>query len=260
MVAIGFSTGALSLGNFQEALRMMRGTSMTAVELSALRLPELPVLIDSLSQLDLGQFAYVSIHAPSRFTAEEEGRVVEFLHRVPKEYPIILHPDTIHDSGKWVRFGNQIAIENMDRRKPDGRSAEELSRWFDLLPDARLCFDLAHAHQCDRTMTEAFRILLRFRDRICQLHVSELDSAGHHFPLSFGSIQAFSEVASLIPVDSPAIIESLNPLDGVGDEIQQDWIEREAQRTCAALGRLDDSLATSILPGLLAAPSTAVSA
>jgi hypothetical protein len=88
-------------------------------------------------------------------------------------------------------------------------------------------------------MTEAFRILLSFKDRICQLHVSELDSAGrHHFPLSFGSIQAFSEIASLIPDDSPVIIESLNPFEGAEEKLQQDWIEREAQRACKALGRL----------------------
>jgi sugar phosphate isomerase/epimerase len=125
----------------------------------------------------------------------------------------------------------------MDRRKHEGRSADELCRWFEQLPDARLCFDLAHAHQCDRTMTEAFRILVKFRDRICQLHISELDSAGHHFPLSFGSIQAFKEIAPMIPADSPAILESLNPFEGETDETQWAWIEREMNRASAAIGR-----------------------
>jgi hypothetical protein len=45
MALIGFSTGALKLGNFKQALHLMNGTSMTAGELSALRLHELPVLI-----------------------------------------------------------------------------------------------------------------------------------------------------------------------------------------------------------------------
>ncbi|MGD0830200.1 MAG: TIM barrel protein [Terracidiphilus sp.] len=237
MAFIGFSTGALSLGNFQESLRLMNGTSVSAVELSALRLPELPELIEALPSLNLGQFSYVSVHAPSRFSADEEDDVIDHLRKVKRECPIIVHPDTIHISSRWADFGNQLAIENMDRRKREGRSAEELCRWFELLPNARLCFDLAHAHQCDRTMTEAFRILLRFRNRICQLHISELDSAGRHFPLSFGSIQAFSEIASMIPADSPAILESLNPHEGEADELQRAWIEREMIRAKVALGR-----------------------
>ena len=211
---------------------------MTAVELSALRLPELPVLIEALPKLNLGQYSYIAFHAPSRFAAEEENGVVDLLRRLPRKWPIIVHPDTIHDFGMWAGLGNRIAIENMDRRKHDGRSVEELRSWFERLPDARLCLDLAHAHQFDRTMTEAFRILLSFKGRVCQLHVSELDSAGHHFPLSFGSIQAFSEIASLIPDDCPVIIESLNPFEGAEEKQQHDWIEREAHRASKALSRL----------------------
>jgi sugar phosphate isomerase/epimerase len=237
MSLIGFSTGALQLGDFARALRLLEGTSSTALELSALRLPELPVLIDAMPRMDLEQFTYVSIHAPSRFAPAEEDGVIELLKQVPSERPIIVHPDTIHSPDKWIRFGSQLTLENMDRRKADGRTAKELSRWFESLPDAKLCFDLAHAHQCDRTMTEAFRILRKLGERIRQLHISELDSTGHHFPLSFGSIRAFSEVASRIPADAPAIIESLNPLRHADDEVQRAWMEEEAQRATEAIGR-----------------------
>jgi len=237
MAYIGFSTGALTLGDFREALRLLRATTMSAVEISALRLPELPILIDSLPTLDIGPFRYVSVHAPSRFSAGEEDRVVGLLHLIPRGWPIVFHPDTIHEPGKWAEFGRQLAIENMDMRKPDGRRADELSRWFDRLPNAKLCFDLAHAHQCDRSMTEAYRILSEFGDRICQLHISELDSTGHHFPLSSGSIHAFSEVACLIPPTSNVIIESLNPFRGGADAKQRSWIEREAERASEALNR-----------------------
>ena len=178
MPLIGFSTGAIALGNFEGALNLLKQTSMSAIELSALRLPELPILIAALPLLDLSSFGYVALHAPSRFSQEEETSVTELLKSVPKEIKIIIHPDTIHDSGKWSAFGAQLAIENMDRRKSFGRSADELRHWFDLLPQSSLCLDLAHAHQFDRTMTEAYRILRSYKDRICQLHVSELDSAG----------------------------------------------------------------------------------
>jgi hypothetical protein len=85
-------------------------------------------------------------------------------------------------------------------------------------------------------MTEAFRILRDFSDRICQLHISELDSAGHHFPLSYGSIQAFSEISHQIPTDSAVILESLNPLHGVEENLQKDWMEREIKRAESAIG------------------------
>jgi sugar phosphate isomerase/epimerase len=260
MPYVGFSTGALSLRNFTEALRLMEGTSMTAVELSALRLPELPILAGVAPTLHLEQFGYVSFHAPSRFSADEEDSVISLLDRIPKEWPIIIHPDTIHDFDKWVGLGSRLAIENMDRRKSTGRSAQELSHWFKTLPDARLCFDLAHAHQCDRTMTEAFRILLKFRDRICQLHISELDSTGHHFPLSYGSMRAFSEIASLIPGEVPAIIESLNPLQGADEEAQKAWMEREAKRAIAAIGRGETLAGTPTSSGHTAISSTPVPA
>jgi hypothetical protein len=238
MPPIGFSTGAIALGNFEAALNLLKQTSMTAVELSALRLQELPILLAALPLLDLDKFGYVALHAPSRFSPEEEPSVAELLKAVPKQINIIIHPDTIHDSGKWSAFGTQLAIENMDRRKSFGRSAEELRHWFDLLPESRLCLDLAHAHQFDRTMTEAYRILRNYKDRICQVHISELDSAGHHFPLSFGSIKAFAEVASMIPETAAIIIESLNPHTIDQQDVLISWAELEAHRALLALGRI----------------------
>ena len=237
MAYIGFSTGALTLGDFHEALRLLHETTMSAVEISALRLSELPTLVDSLLTLNLERFSYISVHAPSSFSEGDENGVIKLLKRIPRAWPIVVHPDTIHEPGKWAEFGSQLAIENMDLRKPDGRRVDELGRWFDRLPNAKFCFDLAHAHQCDRTMTEAFRILLEFRNRICQLHISELDSTGHHFPLSSGSIEAFSGISSLIPPDSNVIIESLNPFRGKSDRKQRIWIEREAERASEALSR-----------------------
>jgi hypothetical protein len=242
MLLIGFSTGAVALGDFERALVLMRATSMNAVELSALRLPELPGLIAALPRLNLKQYSYVSFHAPSRFAESEEGSVIELLQKVPKNWPIILHPDTIYDSAKWREFGSQLAIENLDRRKELGRSAEELKYWFEKLPEARLCLDLAHVHQFDRTMTEAYRILKSFKLKVCQLHVSELDSTGHHHPLSLGSMRAFAEIESMIPLEAAIVLESLCPLSGAEDSVQVRWIEQEAQRACQALRRNEQNL------------------
>jgi hypothetical protein len=223
MTRIGFSTGALALGDFQMGLNLVRGKQINAIELSALRVHELPELMTALPNLDLKQFSYIAIHAPSQFSADQEDSLVMQLADAPHRYPIILHPDTIHDSTKWAAFGAQLVIENMDRRKRDGRTARELSAWFDRLPSARLCFDLAHAQQYDPTMTEAFQILAHFGSKICQVHISELDSASHHFPLSYSALQAFAEVAWDIPKSAAFIIES---------RISPEQIEAEFEKVC----------------------------
>jgi Xylose isomerase-like TIM barrel len=205
---LGFSTGALAKGDFRSALRTMKGKALSAVELSALRSSELPELLEASHTLDLSQFTYVSMHAPTLFVGDEESQIAESLQVVPKNWKIVIHPDTIKDASLWRGFGNQLLLENMDRRKSDGRTAEELSRWFEILPGAQLCVDLAHAQQWDTTMTEAYVILKKFHERVCQIHISELDSTGRHFPLSKSSIDAFSQIASLIPKDAAVIIES----------------------------------------------------
>jgi hypothetical protein len=221
MTTIGFSTGALALGDFQMGLDLVRGKQITAIELSALRVPELPKLMTMLPTLNLKQFSYIAIHAPSSFSADEEDSIVEQLAQVPKEYPIVMHPDTIHDSKKWAGFGAQLLIENMDRRKADGRTTKELSAWFDRLPDSRLCFDVAHAQHVDPTMTEAFQILAQFKTKICQVHISELDSSSRHFPISYSALQAFAEVTWKIRKDAPFIIESRIRKDEMESELKK---------------------------------------
>lgn len=208
MNPIGFSTGALALGDFKTALRSLAGKPIYVVELSALRIGELPILLDAVPDLALDQFEYIALHIPSAFSSTEEPEIVELLNRAPAEWKLILHPDTIHEPEKWLHFGDRLVLENTDRRKPDGRSADELSKWFQRLPHARLCLDLAHAQQWDTTMAEAYFLLKTFATRLCQIHISQLDSASHHYPLSMSSVRAFSEIAWLVPDGIPLIIES----------------------------------------------------
>jgi hypothetical protein len=63
MKPIGFSTGALAKGDFATGLAVQRGVPrIDAVELSALRDHELPLLVDAIPSLDLEGFEYVSFH------------------------------------------------------------------------------------------------------------------------------------------------------------------------------------------------------
>jgi len=208
MNPIGFSTGALALGDFRTALKFLSGKPVSAVELSALRIHELPALLDAVPSLTLNQFEYIALHIPSAFSDSEEAEIVQLLNRAPAEWKLILHPDTIHNPERWSRFGDRLVLENTDRRKPDGRSADELTKWFQRLPNAKLCLDLAHAQQWDTTMAEAYFLLKTHAGRLCQIHISQLDSASHHYPLSMSSVRAFSEIAWLIPDNIPIIIES----------------------------------------------------
>ncbi len=79
MRTIGFSTGALAYADFRRAVDMLRGKPVRAIELSALRECELRPMLEGLDELDLSQFEYVSVHAPSDFPKEHEAEVVNLL-------------------------------------------------------------------------------------------------------------------------------------------------------------------------------------
>jgi hypothetical protein len=209
MRPFGFSTGALALGDFRLALRMLEGIEVEAIELSALRVRELPALVAFARHADLARFSYVSIHAPTDYDAAEEADVVEQLASLAeKGWPIVVHPDAMRDGPLWKRFGSLLCIENMDKRKPVGRTTEELGRVFDAFPDARMCFDIGHARQVDTSMTEAYRIVRDFSSRIEQVHISVVGTSSKHDLISPNAAQAFRRVASLIPSTAPAILET----------------------------------------------------
>ncbi len=221
---IGFSTGALARGDFRTALATLRQHDISVVELSALRVDELTPLLAALPFLDLECFSFVAIHAPSRFACESEQRVVEQLFSVTERgYPVIVHPDVILKPESWKVLGNRLVIENMDKRKPVGRTVRELREIFQLLPAARFCFDIGHARQVDPTMTEASLLLNAFGDRLVEVHMSEVNTASRHDPISLNAVLAFSAIAASIPEEIPIILESLI------DEGQSD-IKTELQR------------------------------
>ena len=129
MYQIGFSTGAVAKSDYRTALNRLRAKKVRAVELSALRLSELaPLAKAATTELDLSHFEFVSFHAPSRFAQTDEESVVACLKNVVgARIPIIVHPDVIFTATKWREVGSMLFIENMDKRKPAGRTARELS-------------------------------------------------------------------------------------------------------------------------------------
>lgn len=212
---LGFSTGALARSDVRGALAMLEGSGATAIELSALRLHEVEPLRAMASSLDLSAYPYVSVHAPSRFDAADEGAVVDAMVELAgRGWPIVIHPDAIHDFRAWRQLGPMAVVENMDKRKPIGRTVGELAAVFAELPEATFCFDLGHARQVDRTMTEADFLLRELGARLRQLHVSEVNTQSRHDPLSWGSVRAFQKIARWIPEGVPLILETpANPAE-----------------------------------------------
>ncbi|MEZ5354948.1 MAG: hypothetical protein R2762_20115 [Bryobacteraceae bacterium] len=188
----------------------MRKHNLDVVELSALRVGELPPLVQAIPELDLTAFHFVSIHAPSKFSTAEEAGVLASLQLLARQgFCIVAHPDTIFNTREWGVLGDRLLIENMDKRKPVGRTARELESFFLALPEARFCFDIGHARQVDPSMTEAALLLRAFQHRLAEVHMSEVNTASRHDPLSANAVMAFSPVMTDIPEHVPIILESL---------------------------------------------------
>lgn len=208
----GYSTGAIAKNDVNAAMDCLRDTVATAIEVSALRLHELKDALDFVVNRDSKRFSYVSFHAPSRFTAEEEDMVLRSLAVVAeRNWPIVAHPDMIHTPARWRAFGSLLLIENMDQRKPIGRTADELDPVFAVLPEAGLCFDLGHAKQVDPSMTEAYRILHRHGRRLKQIHLSDVDNDSKHHPLNIPALNDFFRVAPFVNRGAAVILEAVVP-------------------------------------------------
>jgi hypothetical protein len=222
MMTIGFSTGALARGDFVQGLRLLESKHVDAVEISALRDTELP---DTLIKLPLylealkKRYRYISFHAPTNF--KDELVLIKHLTLVVDlGWNIVVHPDTIRDRSLWRALGSCVCIENMDSRKKTGRTAEELYDFFEEIPQARLCFDIAHAREVDPTMTEATAILGEFGDRLAQVHISEVDGQGAHFAMSLSAEFAYEQFSGLIS-EVPVILESIVGERDIESEIKK---------------------------------------
>jgi hypothetical protein len=100
---IGFSTRALARGDYRQALRMLADEDLNAVELSALRQEKLKPLVEDLDNLDLRKFRYVAFHAPSSLDPSFEAATIKLLeHVAARGWPIIIHPNAMHNTEAWA--------------------------------------------------------------------------------------------------------------------------------------------------------------
>jgi len=198
-------------GDWTQLVEEALGISSFAIELSALSERELPSLIEFLSRERRLPFRYISVHAPSKGMTMPEPELIRLLAELPRWIDaIVVHPDVIKDSENYAPLGRRLVIENMDDRKGDGRDASELARYFDALPQAGLCFDIAHVASIDETMARGDEILDSFTSRLRHVHLSSLDPDSHHVPLSPRDAERFSPLLDRCR-DVPWILEAPPP-------------------------------------------------
>ncbi len=218
---IGFSSGSLAKGDFRHAIDVLRSYNIDVIELSALREHELPPLLKALEDgLDVSDFRSVSFHAPSKLVNLDAQTLCDMLEPIAKrKWNIIVHPDLIEDPKPWRDLGHYLCIENSDHRKPLGRTATEMLEYFQMLPEASWCFDVAHARQVDSTMSVAIAMLASFVDRLKEIHLSRIDMAGKHWGLDVATIQACKRIAPRVDAKVPIIIESVIKHEQIPDEL-----------------------------------------
>jgi hypothetical protein len=107
----------------------------------------------------------------------------------------------------YAALGRRLVIENMDTRKELGQTVEGLLPFFERLPEARLCLDLAHAKAVDPSMEEGAALLSAFATRLSHVHLSSLDEQSSHVPLTAEDEALFASLLSRCD-DVPWILEA----------------------------------------------------
>ena len=210
---LGASTGYMegSRADWAALVAEAMETSTFAVELAALSEDELPGLEAYLAGAPELPFDYLSVHAPVKHLRMPEAELVERLaHLAPTVDAIVVHPDAMDEPRAYGVLGPALVLENMDARKPTGRTVEELAPFFAALPEAGLCLDVAHVLSVDPTMAEGERLLDAFAGRLRHLHVSSIDDSCRHLPLTVEHETRFGSLLRRCP-DVPWILEAPLP-------------------------------------------------
>lgn len=209
----GVSTGFMEdqRSDWQAQVSRARLASSVAVELSALSEEEVEPLLEFLRSGPALPFLFKSVHGPAKNRVLGEEDLVGLLSQFHDLCDgIVMHPDTMHDYEAYAMLGADLIVENMDARKDGGRTVEELEAVFSELPDARFCFDIAHAWSIDPTMELAGELLDAFATRLSHLHISSLDDDLHHMSLTREHEELFAPVLKRCR-DVPWILEAPPP-------------------------------------------------
>jgi hypothetical protein len=207
---VGPSTGYMlgARGDWPRLVAAAESCSLDVVELSALSARELPTLLRFLRDEEDLPFGHVSVHGPSKGWDGTPAALATALGAIPPFVDgVVMHPETLGEIEAFADVGARLRLENMDTRKDDARTAAELERFFALLPQARFCFDVAHAQLHDPGMGLAHELLDAFADRLAEVHISSIERDGEHVPLRAADAEAFLPVLARC-VGVPWVLEA----------------------------------------------------
>jgi hypothetical protein len=195
---VGLSTGCMAeiRGDWDRLIEEASSDSSSVVELSALSSSELPGLVEYLRKQPSLPFRHVMVHGPAKGMAPDlEAALPAYVSQLPPFVDgIVLHPETLSRPDALVRVGHRLLLENMDPRKNDAKTPNQLERFFSVLPQARFCLDVAHAWLNDPTMSLAHDFLDAFRDRLAEVHISSILPSGTHVALDREQLDVFEPV------------------------------------------------------------------
>lgn len=210
----GVSTGFMwdQRGDWKEQVSLASRFSSSAVELSALSEDEVEPLLSFLENGASLPFRFQSVHGPAKNRVLEEPELVDLLRAFDGLCDgVVMHPDTMLDVPAYRLLGRTLIVENLDARKGSGGTVEDLTTIFDALPEARFCFDVAHAWSLDPAMDLAEDLLDAFAPRLSHVHISSLDENLHHVSLTPTDEALFTPVLKRCQ-DVPWILEAPPPI------------------------------------------------
>lgn len=187
-VRFGLSTGwdPRIRSDFSAAMAEAEAFSQQVIELSALAVADIAPLTAFLGS-DAGRdalrsFGHVTVHGPAKdLPGDWQSVMADLQALLPGGVQgMVLHPETLTDLDVMRTLGGKLILENMDCRKSACRTAAEMTRTFDALPDARFCLDVAHVWTIDPGLQAGHELLDAFGDRLAQLHVSGINADGRH--------------------------------------------------------------------------------
>ena len=208
---VGLSTGFMAelRGDWDRLIEDASSNSSSVVELSALSSPELPVLVEYLRTRPSLPFRHVLVHGPAKGVVPDvEAALPGHVSQLPPFVEgVVLHPETLSRPDALEGVEHRLLLENMDPRKDDAKTPDQLERFFSVLPQARFCLDVAHAWLNDPTMALAHDLLDAFGDRLAEVHVSSILPSGTHVALDREYLNVFEPVLTRC-VGVPWILEA----------------------------------------------------
>lgn len=169
-----------------------------ALELSVGSEDELPALLDLLDDpaflAELDRFNAVSLHGPMKNLTGNWAELAATLAALPPVIRgIVFHPDTLGlvSLAELGALGPRLWFENMDVRKDDARTADELRPFFAACPDAGFVLDVAHVWCIDPTLALGHDLLDAYDSRLRELHVSGIEPDGKHRPTRASDLERY---------------------------------------------------------------------